>query len=208
MELTSYTSELHRVRGRWRRHVGSAPPYRSRPGRGCRKQAVALACLIPGSGERTVNGRSLEEYFPTSCTSRRRTICSPSSSCRAGYDVIARISGGGPSGQAGALRLGVARAERDRRRAQPSRPQKAGFLHPRRPRHRARRPASRRRARLRSTPSAKRRHPGLGRVSLRGPVPRSSAEARGPGVFASWAAWPGEGGVRGRARRSCPVLRG
>jgi small subunit ribosomal protein S9 len=58
----------------------------------------------------TVNGRELAEYFPNKL--HQQLINDPFTilDLAGGYDVIARISGGGPSGQAGALRLGIARA--------------------------------------------------------------------------------------------------
>ncbi|ONI61442.1 30S ribosomal protein S9 [Okibacterium fritillariae] len=77
---------------------------------GRRKQAIARVRLIPGSGTITVNGRALDEYFPNKL--HQQLINDPFTvlDLAGGYDVIARISGGGPSGQAGALRLGIARA--------------------------------------------------------------------------------------------------
>jgi small subunit ribosomal protein S9 len=65
--------------------------------------------LVPGTGSVTVNGRALEEYFPNKL--HQQLIKAPFTILELGssYDVIARISGGGPSGQAGALRLGIAR---------------------------------------------------------------------------------------------------
>ncbi len=77
---------------------------------GRRKQAIARVRLMPGSGNYTVNGRSLEDYFPNKL--HQQLINDPFTVLDLGgsYDVIARITGGGPSGQAGALRLGIARA--------------------------------------------------------------------------------------------------
>jgi len=77
---------------------------------GRRKQAIARVRLVPGSGTWTVNGRSLDEYFPNKL--HQQMVNEPFVLVNAGgaYDVIARIQGGGPSGQAGALRLGVSRA--------------------------------------------------------------------------------------------------
>jgi small subunit ribosomal protein S9 len=77
---------------------------------GRRKQAIARVRLTPGSGKYTVNGRSLEDYFPNKL--HQQLINDPFTVLELGgaYDVIARITGGGPSGQAGALRLGIARA--------------------------------------------------------------------------------------------------
>ena len=77
---------------------------------GRRKQAIARVRLVPGSGSYTVNGRTLEEYFPNKL--HQQLINDPFTILELGgsYDVIARITGGGPSGQAGALRLGIARS--------------------------------------------------------------------------------------------------
>jgi small subunit ribosomal protein S9 len=77
---------------------------------GRRKEAVARVRLVPGSGEFQVNGRALDEYFPTRV--HRMVAQSPMRSIGRDkeYDVVATINGGGVSGQAGALRLGIARA--------------------------------------------------------------------------------------------------
>jgi small subunit ribosomal protein S9 len=77
---------------------------------GRRKQAIARVRLVPGSGSYVVNGRTLEEYFPNKL--HQQLINDPFTVLELGgsYDVIARITGGGPSGQAGALRLGIARS--------------------------------------------------------------------------------------------------
>ena len=77
---------------------------------GRRKEAVARVRLIPGSGNWTVNGRTLEDYFPNKL--HQQLVNSPFEllDIEGRFDVIARIHGGGISGQAGALRLGVARA--------------------------------------------------------------------------------------------------
>jgi len=77
---------------------------------GRRKQAIARVRLVPGTGSITVNGRELADYFPNKL--HQQLINDPFTvlDLSGSYDVIARISGGGPSGQAGALRLGIARA--------------------------------------------------------------------------------------------------
>ena len=77
---------------------------------GRRKQAIARVRLIPGGGTITVNSRTLEDYFPNKL--HQQLINDPFKvlDLLGSYDVIARITGGGPSGQAGALRLGIARA--------------------------------------------------------------------------------------------------
>jgi small subunit ribosomal protein S9 len=77
---------------------------------GRRKQAVARVRLRPGTGVITVNGRSIEEYFPT--PTHRMVLTEPLKITETAdvYDVDATLNGGGPSGQAGALRHGIARA--------------------------------------------------------------------------------------------------
>jgi len=96
---------------------------------GRRKRAIARVRVIPGTGVITVNGRTLEDYFPNKL--HQQLITDPFTVLNLGgaYDVIARISGGGDSGQAGALRLGIARAlnEIDAENNRPTL-KKAGFL--------------------------------------------------------------------------------
>jgi len=77
---------------------------------GRRKEAVARVRLVPGTGTFRLNGRPLEEYFPT--RAHRMTVTAPLRLVGKDkdLDVVARIEGGGVSGQAGALRLGIARA--------------------------------------------------------------------------------------------------
>lgn len=106
-------------------------PVLSVPGAavGRRKQAIARVRLIPGSGTITVNGRTLEDYFPNKLHQQLITDPFTVLNLVGAYDVIARISGGGDSGQAGALRLGIARAL-NQIDAENNRPtlKKAGFL--------------------------------------------------------------------------------
>ena len=77
---------------------------------GRRKEAVARVRLVPGDGNFRLNGRALEEYFPA--RTHRMIVASPLRAVgrEKDFDVIARIEGGGVAGQAGALRLGIARA--------------------------------------------------------------------------------------------------
>ena len=77
---------------------------------GRRKQAVARVRIRPGSGKIVVNGRPIEAYFPSE--THRMVLSEPLSATSTDevYDVDATIFGGGVSGQAGALRLGIARA--------------------------------------------------------------------------------------------------
>lgn len=82
----------------------------NKPATGRRKESIARVRLVPGSGNRTVNGRQFREYF------LRQTVVSDIerplevTSLSGKYDVIATVRGGGVSGQAGAVRMGVARA--------------------------------------------------------------------------------------------------
>jgi len=77
---------------------------------GRRKEAVVRVRLVEGTGTFQLNGRALEDYFPT--RAHRMVVSSPLRTVgkEKDFDVIARIEGGGVSGQAGALRLGIARA--------------------------------------------------------------------------------------------------
>ena len=77
---------------------------------GRRKQAVARVRIRPGSGKIVVNGRPIEDYFPSE--THRMVLSEPLTATNTNevYDVDATIYGGGVSGQAGALRLGIARA--------------------------------------------------------------------------------------------------
>ena len=98
-------------------------------GLGRRKEAVARVRLVPGTGQWTLNGRTLEDYFPNKL--HQQLVRAPFTllDLEGRFDVIARINGGGISGQAGALRLGIARAlnEIDREANRPAL-KKAGFL--------------------------------------------------------------------------------
>ena len=77
---------------------------------GRRKEAVARVRLVPGTGTWKVNGRTLEDYFPNKV--HQQLVNSPLKlvDVEGRFDVVARITGGGSSGQAGALRLAIARA--------------------------------------------------------------------------------------------------
>ena len=98
-------------------------------GVGRRKEAVARVRLVPGSGRWTINGRDLASYFPNKV--HQQLVSEPFRTVGAdgSYDVHAHINGGGISGQAGALRLGVSRALNaiDREANRPAL-KKAGFL--------------------------------------------------------------------------------
>ena len=77
---------------------------------GRRKESVARARLRPGQGTITVNGRSFENYFPTAM--QRMTVVEALrvTETLEAYDVDATIFGGGVAGQAGALRMAIARS--------------------------------------------------------------------------------------------------
>ncbi|HEV2309594.1 MAG TPA: 30S ribosomal protein S9 [Acidimicrobiia bacterium] len=77
---------------------------------GRRKEAVARVRLRPGSGQVVINGRPVERYFTMQTHVQRATEALRLTQTADVYDVDATIGGGGVSGQAGALRLGIARA--------------------------------------------------------------------------------------------------
>jgi small subunit ribosomal protein S9 len=79
-------------------------------GTGRRKEAIARVRIVPGTGKWTINGRSLDAYFPNKV--HQQIVSEPfvTLGAESNFDVIARITGGGVTGQAGALRLGVSRA--------------------------------------------------------------------------------------------------
>ena len=120
---SSYTTSTPEVRG------GGASITAPGAATGRRKEAIARVRLIPGSGTWRINGRALEDYFPNKVHQQLVNEPFRVTDTEGRFDVIARIHGGGSSGQAGALRLGVARAlnEID---ADANRPtlKKAGFL--------------------------------------------------------------------------------
>ena len=108
VELTEYTSESDGP-------VSTEParkPTASAPGGGTgrRKQAIARVRIVPGTGQWTINGRPLENYFPNKV--HQQIVNEPFAvrELEGAYDVLVRVHGGGPSGQAGAVRLGVARS--------------------------------------------------------------------------------------------------
>ena len=97
-------------------------------GTGKRKTSVARVILAPGSGEVTVNGRPLGEYFPRPTLQTLVTSPLRTAGVEASFDVRARIDGGGIAGQAGALRHGIARALLDADPEARTDLKKAGFL--------------------------------------------------------------------------------
>ena len=95
---------------------------------GRRKEAVVRVRLLPGTGQYKLNGRTLEGYFPNKV--HQQLINEPFVLLEKveQYDVIARLHGGGISGQAGALRLAIARALQDVEIDDRPALKKAGFL--------------------------------------------------------------------------------
>ena len=77
---------------------------------GRRKTAIARVKLIDGSGKITINNKELEQYFPIEVL--REEILRPfqATSTQGRYDAKVRVEGGGPTGQAGAIKLGIARS--------------------------------------------------------------------------------------------------
>jgi len=101
---SSYTSES--TDAPVRRASATAPGAAT----GRRKEAVARIRIVPGTGRWTINGRELSNYFPNKV--HQQIVNEPFKVLEldGAYDVLARVHGGGPSGQAGAVRLGIARA--------------------------------------------------------------------------------------------------
>jgi small subunit ribosomal protein S9 len=95
---------------------------------GRRKEAIARVRLVPGTGTWKINGRTLEDYFPNKV--HQQIVNEPFVTLDVAdkYDVLVRVQGGGISGQAGAVRLGIARAliQTDDEARPPLK--KAGFL--------------------------------------------------------------------------------
>ncbi len=110
--------------------AASSPVLGDRPVQtvGRRKEAIVRVRLLPGTGNFTLNGKSLEEYFPNKL--HQQLIKDPLNTVEKveRFDIFANLRGGGTSGQAGALRLAIARAlvELDSEDRPPLK--KAGFL--------------------------------------------------------------------------------
>ncbi|WP_051080221.1 30S ribosomal protein S9 [Demetria terragena] len=108
--MTEYTSESTGAPAgdatEQRRPSASAPSS----GTGRRKQAIARVRIIPGTGVWKINGRTLEDYFPNKVHQQEVNDPFTVLELDGAYDVLVRVHGGGPSGQAGAVRLGVARS--------------------------------------------------------------------------------------------------
>ena len=107
VELTEYTSESE---GPSPASLPAASASAPGAATGRRKQAIARVRIVPGTGEWKINGRTLEQYFPNKV--HQQIVNEPLTLLEldGAYDVLVRVHGGGPSGQAGAVRLGVARS--------------------------------------------------------------------------------------------------
>ena len=120
---SSYTSETSAPTGRGQSITAPGQAL------GRRKEAIARVRLVPGTGEWKINGRTLEDYFPNKV--HQQIVREPLTilELEDSYDILVRVHGGGPSGQAGAVRLGVARSlnEVDSELNRPAL-KKAGFL--------------------------------------------------------------------------------
>lgn len=105
-ELTEYTSESEAPVAEVRKATASVPGAAT----GRRKQAIARVRIIPGSGQWKINNRTLDQYFPNKV--HQQIVNEPFKVLEldGAYDVLVRVHGGGPSGQAGAVRLGIARS--------------------------------------------------------------------------------------------------
>lgn len=79
-------------------------------GTGRRKRAVARVRLAPGSGKITVNGRAFDLYFPVEALRTHAAQPLAVTEKSSDFDVRVKVEGGGPTGQAGAIRHGIARA--------------------------------------------------------------------------------------------------
>ncbi len=97
-------------------------------GTGRRKTSVARVRLLPGNGKVIINGRDIEDYFGRAVL--RTIVLQPLvlTDTEGKYDVIAKVHGGGSSGQAGAIRHGIARALLDIDPELRTQLKKAGFL--------------------------------------------------------------------------------
>src|SRR5919206_2975635 len=97
-------------------------------GTGRRKTSVARVRILPGDGKITVNDRDYTEYFPRSAY--QTTVSEPLKVLGAGsrYDVVAQVHGGGPTGQADAVRHGIARALAEESQEARSELKEAGLL--------------------------------------------------------------------------------
>ena len=123
---SEYTTETSAEAGR---RAAARPVVTGRAmGTGRRKEAIARVRIAPGTGQWLVNDRPLEKFFPNKV--HQQLISEPlvTLGAEGQFDIVARVSGGGVAGQAGALRLGIARALTVVDPANRPTLQRAGFL--------------------------------------------------------------------------------
>src|SRR5256714_10190845 len=97
-------------------------------GTGKRKTSVARVILRPGNGDTWINGKKIEDSFPRQVHRMLATAPLKTAGLEGQYDLRVRLHGGGPSGQAGAMRPGIARALVEADPELPVPPKRAGFL--------------------------------------------------------------------------------
>ena len=97
-------------------------------GTGRRKTSVARVRVVPGDGKITVNGRDYTEYFPRPAYQTVVTAPLRALETQNRYDIVAKVEGGGPTGQAEALRHGIARAMAEESQEARAELKAAGFL--------------------------------------------------------------------------------
>ncbi|MDQ3922956.1 MAG: 30S ribosomal protein S9 [Actinomycetota bacterium] len=97
-------------------------------GTGRRKSSVARVRVVPGDGKITVNGRDYTEYFPRLAYQTVVTAPLRALETQNRYDIVAKVEGGGPTGQADALRHGIARALAEESQEARGELKAAGFL--------------------------------------------------------------------------------
>ncbi len=97
-------------------------------GTGRRKTSVARVRVVPGDGKITVNGRDYTEYFPRLAYQTVVTAPLRALETQNRYDIVAKVEGGGPTGQADALRHGIARALAEESQEARGELKVAGFL--------------------------------------------------------------------------------
>jgi small subunit ribosomal protein S9 len=108
--VSEYTTETSAAEAGERQPARKPVVTGSALGTGRRKEAIARVRITPGTGQWRINERSLEDFFPNKV--HQQLISEPfvTLGAEGQFDVTARITGGGVTGQAGALRLGIARA--------------------------------------------------------------------------------------------------
>jgi small subunit ribosomal protein S9 len=97
-------------------------------GTGRRKTSVARVRVVPGDGKITVNGRDYTEYFPRPAYQTAVTAPLRALETQNRYDIVAKVEGGGPTGQADALRHGIARSLAEESQEARGELKAAGFL--------------------------------------------------------------------------------